>query len=182
MKYCNCKGCNYPDQHITFYHQCGTCNGFGHGQIECSNPELLLNIKRDDFRSITPTRQCTIIGCKKKQSHTNMSHSDSYQKQYESTLSLQDLEWMKNKLHPSCHNIINKDSFITDYYYESIKMLDKNNNTSKVFVSIYGGMGHEIIAKRDNINGPIYVTMFEYNSSFNTNKNQFTNGYIDISN
>ena len=32
---CLVKGCRFKNSHFTIAHLCGTCNSYGHGQLEC---------------------------------------------------------------------------------------------------------------------------------------------------
>lgn len=34
--YCQVAKCRFPETHITPYHKCGQCKGYGHGRVECS--------------------------------------------------------------------------------------------------------------------------------------------------
>ena len=44
-KYCKVNKCRYSGAHTTSYHQCGTCKSFGHGMIECGNPNKIKYLK-----------------------------------------------------------------------------------------------------------------------------------------
>ena len=43
--YCKVNYCRYPDKHTTFGHRCGKCGGYGHGQMECGNDELMEDLR-----------------------------------------------------------------------------------------------------------------------------------------
>ena len=38
-KHCLVEGCKHPKTHVTKGHCCGTCDHFGHGQLECNKPQ-----------------------------------------------------------------------------------------------------------------------------------------------
>jgi hypothetical protein len=184
--YCKCKKCKYPNDHLTKYHHCGTCKQFGHGQIECptnngtdySLPGEYIFENINDPRSISPQRQCTMTTCKHRMTHTTLSHSDMFDKQYESSKTKTELVWLNTKLHESCRGIANVNSFITDYYFHIVRDFVKYGTNGKIYVSSYGGMGNTIFAKRDHINDLIKVKMIYHEDD--TNINNFINGYRDI--
>ena len=55
---CKMRGCRYKTMHVSGSHQCGSCNGFGHGQYECKNDD-----SSDSDDSIKYTIKCPI--CRK---------------------------------------------------------------------------------------------------------------------
>ena len=74
MHKCTVIGCRYPNTHVTLGHQCGTCNKYGHGQIECSSN----SISNMNLHQRLPTyAQCTIPNCKFKTLHTMNGHKCS---------------------------------------------------------------------------------------------------------
>jgi hypothetical protein len=187
--YCKCNKCRYPNQHCTYYHQCGACKKFGHGQIECpknnnNNPQLMLNLLAysNNNDSIRSEKHCTISYCKQKQSHTTESHNDNYNNNYISQLSEEEIEWFSKHLHPSCQKVVNKYSFITDYYYGVVKNLITygTNYLGKVYNTSYGGMGNIIYAKRDNLQSLIKVEIHEIQNDNDIYVKKYTSGYQDI--
>jgi len=72
--YCRVKWCRYPYAHITSAHKCGGCDAFGHGQMECGNPdaESLLTMLRETL--LPQSMHCDIFGCIYPQTHTRESH------------------------------------------------------------------------------------------------------------
>lgn len=83
-KYCFCKNCNYPQAHVTSYHKCGKCKGFGHGAVECykNNDDSydLIN-KLYDFTKQNVTVEplpdhlhCRVMSCLSKNTHSTGSH------------------------------------------------------------------------------------------------------------
>jgi hypothetical protein len=183
MKYCKCSECNYPQHHLTKYHRCGKCQQFGHGQVECDDRQMKIDLwpKVTDPESIDSTSYCTKPLCEQKHTHTLGSHHDAYDARYRSSLSVEDLQWLTDRLHPSCHKEVNPNSFITDYYYQAVKKLLSYNRSGKAFVEIGAGMGCNIYAKHDNNNSPIHVVMIEYGfGDINPDVTRFINGYQSL--
>lgn len=73
--YCKVNGCRFPFSHTTPGHLCGTCNGYGHGRIECGNPDEISKLPKTDILPIS--MHCTMDGCVYKWSHTNRAHNCS---------------------------------------------------------------------------------------------------------
>jgi hypothetical protein len=75
--YCTVNSCRYADTHNSSGHRCGTCNKYGHGQLECQNGAVtpkVVNIPKD--------KQCTIHGCQHRSNHTNGGHQCRTCKKY----------------------------------------------------------------------------------------------------
>lgn len=76
QKYCLVENCHFPECHLTCGHRC-LCGQFGHGQIECGNPQkinALINRVNASNISLPNHLHCTIPGCNYRYSHTNSSH------------------------------------------------------------------------------------------------------------
>jgi hypothetical protein len=48
---CKCVECRHSNDHLTYYHKCGKCERFGHGQYECplnrnGDMSLLMELKK----------------------------------------------------------------------------------------------------------------------------------------
>jgi hypothetical protein len=71
MSYCKAKYCRYSSSHTTAGHQCGNCHNYGHGQLECKQPQNL-SLYLDEIMPIH--LQCQVIGCKHSKLHTTESH------------------------------------------------------------------------------------------------------------
>lgn len=80
--YCYCKGCRFPDSHITLFHKCGVCKKYGHGQFECDKISGN-NIRKNDLfnkyillnkEHLPKEKYCTNQYCKFKSTHTTCSH------------------------------------------------------------------------------------------------------------
>jgi len=72
--YCQANRCRFPHAHTTSAHKCGRCDAFGHGQMECGNPEAegLLVLVEDTL--LPHSMQCNMSGCMNQQTHTRESH------------------------------------------------------------------------------------------------------------
>jgi hypothetical protein len=126
---------------------------FGHGVGECDDAfkkKRLAGSRSIEIepQSIDPESYCTKPLCKNIKTHTTASHHDAFDARYQSSLSAEDLQWLTDALHPSCHNVVNMDTFITDYYYHAVKKLLSYDRHGKVYVLISAGMGCTIYAKK----------------------------------
>ena len=75
MRYCAVAGCRYPGSHLTVAHRCGTCNMYGHGQMECGKLNGLRNLARRIPAHITSvSAPCTVPDCVNTWSHTTEAH------------------------------------------------------------------------------------------------------------
>ena len=73
--YCKVKYCRFQKFHVTSAHRCGKCHQFGHGMIECGNPNKILELKNNSkFDKLNQQDFCTVINCKHKWSHKTESH------------------------------------------------------------------------------------------------------------
>jgi hypothetical protein len=76
---CHVARCRHADSHVTSGHVCGTCHHFGHGQIECGHPNLIIQLKNVyGFDQLPPHLRCTIPMCRKPTSHTTRAHACAY--------------------------------------------------------------------------------------------------------
>ena len=78
MVFCRVKGCQYSSTHVTVAHKCGNCGGYGHGKIECSNPEAIKVLGCYYMEKISKNKKCKIGGCKYKDRHTTEGHVCHY--------------------------------------------------------------------------------------------------------
>ena len=77
MSYCQVEGCRYVHTHISAGHQCGICKQFGHGQEEHKHHHKMIDlISKIETSNITLPQHmhCTVLGCKRPSTHTNVSH------------------------------------------------------------------------------------------------------------
>ena len=183
--FCRCEGCRYPEYHLTKYHQCGTCNKFGHGTRECHNSQKQINLynKVGDPTSMPYHLRCTIEDCESKESHSTSSHSPYYDKQYHSTLSDEQLEWLSSVLNSDSKCVVIKKSFITDYYYDAVKQLDdarrKCESDKSLFIGVNAGHGYSIYALTTGKTEPIRVNMIDGQDFAEIR--HYTCGYMDAS-
>ena len=74
IQYCCVKGCRFSDYHTTIAHRCGTCNQYGHGQIECNNTAAKSALLRHLEDQMPAGRQCGLSSCTYPWSHSSESH------------------------------------------------------------------------------------------------------------
>lgn len=73
--YCKVQNCRYPHSHVTMGHRCGICKKYGHGQIECNNPNKIYQLweeTKDD--KLPDIICCKIEDCQYKNLHTTRAH------------------------------------------------------------------------------------------------------------
>ena len=76
--HCKVAGCRYSQYHTTSYHQCGTCEKFGHGQRECKRVDLIQNLKQYYQDKLPQHMYCQVVNCKEKSTHTSCAHICRY--------------------------------------------------------------------------------------------------------
>lgn len=72
--FCKAKYCRFSDKHTTSAHQCGRCNRYGHGQMECNNQSMKEALIQYHSDILPLDKQCTFIDCNYKHNHTSDSH------------------------------------------------------------------------------------------------------------
>lgn len=72
--YCKVQGCTFSSSHTTAGHKCGYCGRYGHGVIECRNPELKERLVQYNEDVLPEESQCSYRGCTFSWSHTNHAH------------------------------------------------------------------------------------------------------------
>ena len=180
-KYCNCKGCRYPEHHLTSYHTCGACGSFGHGQQEChknhstpgyvddysfenelhesmyekilisSNPTPMYSMKLK-FTQLPTNMHCTVPTCKTKYIHSTQSHNDFFSK-----------DKFGSATGPDKYGILARKKYIEINGPEMVKQ--KNNS----YIAMYWGQGNVFIYR--NKNGEIQQLEHEYG----VNEEQYNN-------
>ena len=75
MRRCFVSNCRHAHTHVTAGHRCGSCGGYGHGQVECDSVAAVQSL-RDTFRTDTiPTSdRCTFPNCSFRHLHTRDGH------------------------------------------------------------------------------------------------------------
>lgn len=94
-----------------------------------------------------------------------------------SALTPTERQWLSEQLHPSCRDVVSSDC-LTDYYFDVVKTLGTHDG--KIYAKQYAGMGYEIIAKRDSVRSPVWVTMISYNDTYKAELYKFTHGYRHV--
>ena len=75
MTYCKVNGCRYAATHTTVAHKCGTCGGYGHGQTECADHNLVRQLSFFFLETIDPSERCTAPLCSNRATHTTQGHA-----------------------------------------------------------------------------------------------------------
>lgn len=70
---CRVAYCRYPNSHTTQGHQCGTCKEYGHGQVECNNPNKIQQLKQC-IETLDENIRCTKPNCLNRQHHQPSAH------------------------------------------------------------------------------------------------------------
>jgi hypothetical protein len=74
-KYCQVGGCRFSHTHLTKAHQCGKCNHFGHGQVECGHPMKISKLVQYSRCIRFPDHlRCEAPACRQAYSHTSNAH------------------------------------------------------------------------------------------------------------
>ena len=145
MSYNTCQvlGCRYSDEHTTERHCCGICNLLGHGQMECSNKDLIKELEqyKDDFIF----DWCEIEGCIDAQTHTTKGHSCLY---CETRIDDLHLKYCPNNVNTNgnnsiCDNLLDFNSTLLEYI-EDVKL---NIGEYKEYD---GGMGCTWLIRNNN--------------------------------
>lgn len=72
---CKVKNCRYNKYHLTKRHQCGRCFLYGHGQIECANPERKAELIQFDTDILDVNLYCKNINCIDPDTHITNGHN-----------------------------------------------------------------------------------------------------------
>ena len=78
MAYCKVKNCRYAATHTTVAHKCGTCGGYGHGQIECVDPVAIRHLSFFFPETVAPDDRCGSPLCSNRATHTTAGHTCRY--------------------------------------------------------------------------------------------------------
>lgn len=74
FKFCDVAYCRFPSTHLTLKHQCGRCNGIGHGRSECSDWTAKNALASLPIKTIPGYLHCTSHICGDRYTHTYESH------------------------------------------------------------------------------------------------------------
>lgn len=72
MPACVVAGCRFADTHLTISHRCGQCGGFGHGVLECTDPDAKAALR--GRRTQTVLFHCAVPGCALWWAHATVAH------------------------------------------------------------------------------------------------------------
>lgn len=70
---CRVAGCRHTSTHTTIAHRCGTCNGTGHGQLECASSTKRRSLE-SFFGEVLPDHHCDVPLCPDPQTHRRCAH------------------------------------------------------------------------------------------------------------
>jgi hypothetical protein len=186
-KYCKVNNCRYPEAHTTVYHQCGTCKSFGHGMIECGNPNKIKYLKEFNHDVLPIEKHCLFGGCINPPTHITESHTceQCYERSHSKSTCPTNIK-ETNIMCPNCRKI-NKSTlrsfgsenkcvvcfedaqiFLPDCGHNCLclkcsKTLDKNNNLDELYDENYLIENHYnvplIKSQLENI--PCYVVVYQ---------------------
>jgi hypothetical protein len=167
--YCYCKGCRFADSHITSYHKCGICKGYGHGQFECAQIKQNNNYQNALFDNYILTNKeylpkekyCTNPNCKSKSTHSIESHHKFFESDKHGGL-----------LGPDIHGITKQ---FVDTRKEGMELVLANPNS---FVKYWMGLGQIDIYR--NINGVIEYKYVDASCDYKNKIKLFTNGLKEL--
>ena len=46
MNTCRVSGCKFKKSHVALGHRCGSCQQYGHGEVECGNKRKITKLKK----------------------------------------------------------------------------------------------------------------------------------------
>jgi hypothetical protein len=75
MTHCKVSHCRFANSHVTLGHKCGTCNLYGHGQIECNKSHLKSTLLQYTNDILPINLHCTINNCEYKELHCTSAHN-----------------------------------------------------------------------------------------------------------
>lgn len=97
---------------------------------------------------------------------------------YKASLTQEQIDYLRANLSPDNQNWIDMDSFITDYLFAVVHLLDKKNYR---WTSSYIGMGHELIARRKYPNSYVELLEISYDEPNHEKKRDFfITGYQEM--
>ena len=73
---CLAHGCRFPSTHVTAAHRCGSCGCYGHGQLECGDASLLMDLRTRTHvtDALHIDLWCTHARCVQRATHTLAAH------------------------------------------------------------------------------------------------------------
>jgi hypothetical protein len=84
--FCKVNSCCFPNEHVTFFHQCYTCKLFGHGQTECRNNfDAIEKLAVYYLERIPNPLRCAHPDCKYNEFHTTKGHCCAFCGSYDMT-------------------------------------------------------------------------------------------------
>jgi hypothetical protein len=96
-----------------------------------------------------------------------------------SNLNNEKKSWLNSKLKPHLRKTSDF-SFIDDYVFFILSDFDKLENTTKIYTTGSGGMGHIIVVKRDGRNELVDYKMFDTGYNLLPPTHEYIVGYTDV--
>ena len=96
-KFCHVIDCRYPSTHVTKGHQCGNCKKFGHGQVECTNQELVNSLLIHYKDNLPEYLRCKRPYCAHPYLHTTSAHTCISCKQFHSKYNCPTLDYFQQR-------------------------------------------------------------------------------------
>ena len=73
--FCAVRNCRFPGSHLTCAHKCGTCQEYGHGQMECNSIQMRSALSQAAQHITLPSfMHCNAVNCSNRASHTVDAH------------------------------------------------------------------------------------------------------------
>jgi len=85
---CKVQGCRFAQFHTTSFHLCGTCQTFGHGQMECKKQSRIDALKSYYQETLPQHLRCQVANCVDRSSHTSCGHICRYCHKFSNQLHL----------------------------------------------------------------------------------------------
>lgn len=128
---CKVNGCRYAGFHTTRAHQCGTCKGFGHGQIECGNQSRLFRLDQFLSDEMPQDKWCKFDYCESRKYHTTQSHYCKF------------CEMAHHNINECIYKDLDGTNEILDMYSSlNIDLVSKFQNNDNFYVTLSAGLGN----------------------------------------
>lgn len=186
---CHVKECNYPYTHVTVGHACGHCHKQGHGQLECENNNLIMELAKFHTDTMPKQMYCSAEGCPSYNHHSVEAHICSH-------CNKRHIEQIcKGKIFGKSNgkNLFVEQQFSDKIFLKKTHFIDSakstfGNKEGKIFTNVYAGMGCVWYMKRNYENGEIYGYFMHSDSWGQYGPNcddtpglyRFLNGYTKI--
>ena len=72
--FCKVEECSRSSNHVTSYHYCDNCKGFGHGMKDCKRQQQIMNLEKYRFDILPEKLWCVSKNCSNYWTHTTIDH------------------------------------------------------------------------------------------------------------